>query len=494
MAENNSTAVIAAGGLSIRRALLTTAILASPAAAFSAESAKADLASTAAVEPALLASHDQPAEVSLAFAAPSPAPRADNPGPSDSRWSAAFQSTYVYQHKPAFPAAYTGPNSLLPSPESGYTLTATVYLGVRAWSGGELFFNAESIQSQELSHLLGLGGLTNGENQKSGGALPNVYRARTFLRQTIPLGGERSSLDAAPNQFGGEVTSRRLVVTAGNFAWTDVFDDNSFAHDPRTQFLNWAFMTYGASDFAADSRGYTWGLAVEADLDDWALRAGRFAEPKESNGLALDFDLLNHYGDTLEVEHAHVWWGRAGKARLTGWRNRARMGDFRDAMAYAGRSGAAPDVGNVRRDQTKYGFGLDVEQKLSEDVGIFARYSYNDGQTETYSFTEIERSFTAGASVNGRPWGRSGDTLGVAFAQNGLSRAHQDYLAAGGLGFFIGDGRLDYRPERIVEAYYSLGAFHGLWFTLDAQHIANPAYNASRGPVNVFGCRFHAEF
>ncbi len=497
----------APGKPSIHCALLSAAIVVSPALALPAEAAQADLTATASggSRGALLApsppSPPEKAEAApVAFAAPAPsapppAPLSALPGGvlEASRWSAGFQSTYVYQYKPAFSAAYTGPNSLLTTAESGYTLTATLFLGVSPWAGGEVFFNPEVIQSQELSHLTGLGGLTNGENQKTGGALPNLYRARLFLRQTIPLGGERSLAEAGPNQFGGEVDSRRLVITAGNFAVTDVFYGNTFAHDPRTQFLNWSLMTYGASDFAADSRGYTWGFALECDLDQWALRAGRFAQPKQSNGLALDYDLLSHYGDSVEVERGHVLWGRGGKVGLAGWRNHARMGGFRDALAYARANGGTPDVANVRRDQTKYGFGVNLEQEVSKDVGLFARYSYNDGQTEAYAFTEIERSLIAGLSVKGRTWGRAEDTLGVAYVQNGLSRAHQDYLAAGGLGFFIGDGRIDYRPERIVEAYYSFNAFRGLWFSVDGQHIANPAYNASRGPVNVFGCRFHLE-
>lgn len=409
-------------------------------------------------------------------------------------WSSGFQSTYVLQRKPGFDAAYTGPHSLLTTPETGYTLTATLYLGVRLWPGAELFVNPEAIQSQEISGLTGLGGLSNGENQKGGGPVPTLYRARVFVRETIPLGGELSTIAAGPNQLGGPVSSRRLVLTAGNFAVPDVFEGNAFAHDPRTQFLNWSFMTYGASDFAADSRGYTWGAAVEYYRDAWTFRLGRFAQPKESNGLPIDPDILRHYGDSVEIEHQHELFGHSGGVRVAGWRNFANMGGFRDARRYASSNGGVPDVANVRRNQAKYGVGVSLDQNVLPDVGVFVRASYNDGQTETYAFTEIERSLTGGASVNGRPWHRAGDTLGIAWAVNGLSGAHRAYLEAGGLGFFIGDGRLHYRPEQILEAYYSFNAFHDFWFTLDAQHIANPAYNADRGPVNVFGCRFHVEY
>lgn len=419
----------------------------------------------------------------------------DQPRPGSPWWSVGFQSTYVLQRKAGFTAPYTGPNSLTTSAETGYTLTATVFLGVRPWAGAELFFNPETIQSQSLSHLSGLGGLTNGENQKGGGAVPTLYRARVFLRQTIPLGGEVASDEPGPNQFGGEVASRRLVVTAGNFSWADVFDGNAFSHDPRRQFLNWSLMSYGAFDYAADVRGYSWGLAMEYLDGDWALRVGRFAQPVESNGLALDSDLLAHYGDTLELEHDHVLLGQPGKVRVAGFHNRSRMGGFRDALRYAAANGGVPDVGAVRRTQSKYGLGLSLEQSLGQDVGIFARVSRNDGATETYAFAEIEASFAAGVSVQGRPWRRVGDTLGVALVVNGLSAAHRDYVGAGGLGFLIGDGRLErYRPEQILEAYYSLQAFRGFWVSVDGQHVRNPAYNADRGPVNFLGLRFHVEY
>ncbi len=409
-------------------------------------------------------------------------------------WSAAFQATYVVQRKTAFDAAYTGPNSLVPSAETGYTLSSTLFLGLRPWPGAELFLDPEAIQSADLSHLSGLGGLSNGEDQKGGGPLPRVYLARAFLRQTIALGGELSAVEPGANQVGGLVSSRRLVLTAGNFSWADVFDANALSHDPRTQFLNWAFMSYGASDYAADVRGYTWGIALEYHHDDWVVRGGRFAQPRDSNGLAIDFRLLAHHGDTLEVEHGHMLWGRPGTVRLAGFRNVARMGGFRDALRYAAASGGVPDVAAVRREQSKCGFGASLEQEVLPDVGLFLRYSHNDGRTETYAFAEIERSLTAGASVTGRRWNREGDAFGVAWAVNGLSPAHRDYLRAGGLGFLIGDGRLTYRPEQILEAYYSFNASRGFWVTVDAQRVANPAYNADRGPVNIVGARFHVEY
>lgn len=429
----------------------------------------------------------------LAIAGPALADEAP-PDAEPRRWTAAFQSTYVLQRKLAFSAPYTGPKSLVPEAESGYTLTSTLFLGLRPWPGTELLFDPETIQSEELSHLSGLAGLSNGEAQKSGGPTPTLYRARLFLRQTFALGGETQSVEEGPNQLAGTVSSHRLVVTAGNFSVADVFDQNAYAHDPRTQFLNWALMAYAASDYAADVRGYTWGIALEYDLDDWAFRAGRFAQPRQSNGLALDADLLKNYGDVVEVEHAHEILGRHGKVHVTGFRNHARMGAFNDAVRLVAATGGDPDVANVRREQTKYAAGVGLEQEVLQDVGVFARVSANDGHTETYAFTEIERSATAGVGVKGASWRRPADTVGVAWAHNELSPEHRAYVEANGAGLFIGDGRIRYRPETILEAYYSARATKGLWVSVDAQRIANPAYNADRGPVTILGCRLHAEY
>jgi high affinity Mn2+ porin len=419
---------------------------------------------------------------------------ASTPSGDLDHWLAGFQATYVYQHKPAFFAAYTGPKSLLPTAETGYTLTSTLFVGFRPWRNTELYFDPETIQSRELSGLAGLGGLSNSENQRGGGPLPKLYVARAFLRQTVDLARPTSIVPAGQTQFAGTRADRRLVITAGDMSLLDVFDIVTYAHDGRTMFSNWALLTHGAWDYAADIRGYTWGAVVELYWDSWAFRLGRFAVPKQSNGLALDFNLLDHHGDNLEVQHDHRLFGRTGTVRVLGFRNEAKMGSFRDAIALARLHGGPPSVAAVRRDQAKYGVGIALEQTVVEDVGVFVRASWSDGQTETYSFTEIERSLTIGASIRGRRWRRPDDTLGLAVVRSGLSEAHRDYLALGGVGFFIGDGRLNYRPELIEEAYYSARVLRELWLTGDVQRIAHPAYNADRGPVAIYTFRAHTEF
>jgi high affinity Mn2+ porin len=415
--------------------------------------------------------------------------RADETQAADAR----FQATYVWQGKPAFPAAYSGQNSLSSAAERSHSFTATAFLGARTWSGGEVYFDPEVALGAPLSNLTGLGGLTNGEMARTSGRNPTFYRARLFLRQTWGLGGEAEQLDADQNQLAGKVDAKRLVFTAGNVSALDIFDGNAYSHEPRRQFLNWALYTHGAWDFPADARGYSWGAALEYIAPGWALRAGRFLQPRQSNGLQLNFSAANSYGDAIELERGYTLGGQPGRVRLLAFRNRADMGGFRDALALAA-PGAAPDLAPTRRFRDKRGYGLNVEQGLGKSVGTFLRASRNDGDTETYAFTEIDRSLSGGVLIKGAAWRRGDDSVGLALARNDLSQAHRDYLAAGGMGFFLGDGRLDYRPEKIVEAFYDLQLHKRVALALDWQRVANPGYNADRGPVTVWGLRLHSEF
>ena len=415
-------------------------------------------------------------------------------------FNAKFQATYIWQKKPAFYALYSGVNSLLPQAEKSYSFTSTTYLGLRLADNTELYFNPEVVQGVAMSGLTGLGGLTNAELQKTAGAKPVVYRARLFVRQTFNTGDGRVAVASYANQLAGLRSTERLVVSVGNLAVSDIFDANAYAHDPRTQFMNWSFLTHGAYDFAADSRGYSIGAAMEYYRADWAWRAGRFMMPRESNGLALDRALARRYGDQLELEKGYVVANQPGKARLLVFRNQAVMGGFDDALAAAAAAGGVPAVAPVRKLRTKKGWGVNVEQSLTSTAGLFARIGRSDGASEAYAFTEIDRSLSFGLTTNGTTWGRAQDTVGLAFAQNGLSASHRAFLAAGGNGFFVGDGRLNYRPESIVEGYYGIGLGQSMRFlqrsalSVGAQFIRNPAYNADRGPVRVFSVRLHTDF
>ncbi len=441
--------------------------------------------------------HYSPSCYALALASLLPALAAAQDAEPE-RWTAKFQSTYIWQKKPSFRAAYSGDNSLSPNAEKSYSFTSTAFLGLRAGPNTEFYFNPESVQGVPMSRLTGLGGLTNGELQKTSGSSMRFYRARAFMRHTWGLGGDREKVEADLNQLAGLRDKNRVVLTLGNLATSDIFDDNSYAHDGRTDFMNWGFLTHGSYDFAADARGYSWGAAVEYYKDDWVLRAGRFAMPKESNGLALDFSIFKHYGDQIELEKGYTLAGLPGKVRLLAYRNVAVMGGFSDALTYASANNTSPDVGPVRKERSKRGWGINLEQALSPSVGLFARLGKNDGATETFAFAEIDQSASFGTVINGAMWGRGTDAAGIAQARHGLSQAHRNFLSAGGYGYFVGDGRLTYRTEIITEAYYRVGfdlpRLNNTALTLGVQYIQNPAYNADRGPVKVASVRLHTEF
>ncbi len=414
--------------------------------------------------------------------------------------SAKYQTTYNWQKHPSFTSSYASPNSLTSAADKMYTFSTTAHWGTRIWQDGELYFNPEIASGVPFSNnLVGLGGFSNGEITRAAGSTPVPYVQRLFIRQTWNHGGGTEKVESDFNQMAGSVDKNRFVLTAGNFSTLDVFDDNTYAKDPRTQFMNWGNWTYSAFDYSADARGFGWGFAGELYQDAWVFRFGRMTGPKEPNGLPLDFALGKHYGDQVEIEHGHDINGQPGKVRVLAFRNRAMLASFNDATAYLlAHPGAGTDpqtIFNVRGDvKTKYGLGVNLEQAINTDIGFFLRAMKTDGRTETVAFTEVDDSFSSGFLFKGNLWGRANDAVGLSMMQNQLSSDRRKYLEAGGISFFIGDGALNYKPETIFEGFYSLGLSKGVWLTGDYQYIQNPAYNASRGPVNVFAIRFHAEF
>jgi high affinity Mn2+ porin len=409
-------------------------------------------------------------------------------------WSVHFQSTVIGQGYPGFHATVRGPNSLPSGGEIRETISGTAFLGRRLpWEGGELYFNPEFNQGFGLDRTRGIDGFPNGEAQRGGFDTPKPNVARLFLRQTFGLGGEQEALPAALNQLGETVDVARVTVTIGKIAPPDIFDDNQYAHDPRTTFLNWSIWESAAWDYPADAKGYTDGLAVELNEKNWALRGGWFLEPTIANQRDLDARFWKRYGTVVELETRHEWWGEPGKLHLLAFANRARMGNLEQAVELAVATGTPADIAAVRRDRWKAGFALDLEQALSDDLGLFSRLSWNDGRTEGWAFTDIDRSFVLGLSLKGTAWARPDDVVGVAGAVNAISKAHQLFFANGGTGILAGDGSLDYAPEGIVETYYDWRVFEPLSLTLDYQFVANPAFNQARGPVHVLGVRLHFE-
>lgn len=409
------------------------------------------------------------------------------------RWNMHGQVTGVWQGYGRFRSPYEGDNSLRGGGQSKETVSVTGSLGVLIGPGLEFYLNPEIFQGFGLSQTHGLGGFSNGEAQKGGSAEPKGYIARAFFRKTIGLGGETESVADDFNQLAGTRDVSRLTFTLGRFAVNDIFDQNSYAHDARANFLNYAVWASGAFDYAADQKGYGIGGIVELNQKSWAFRTGFFRQPIHSNAQSLSWD-IGRQGQLLsELEFRYALYGRGGIVRMLGWGARSNAGSYSEAVADP-IFDPEQSIVNTRRIRTQYGYGVNLEQSITNDLGVFGRWSWRDARADVMSWADMDRSFSLGLSLKGAAWGRPQDTVGVAGAINGLSRDHRLYSAAGGLGVTIGDGRLSYSGETIVETFYSIGLRTNQTLTLDYQYISNPAYNSDRGPISLFAVRAHGQF
>ena len=413
---------------------------------------------------------------------------------ADEDWAVHGQATFTEQYHPAFRSPYRGTNSLDPGSRGNETTDITLFAGASPWAGGEAWANVEMDQGFGLSNTVGVAAFPSAEAYKIGKAEPYGRLQRLFFRQTFDLGGEAQTVESAANQLAGSHTADNLVLTVGKFGVTDIFDTNSYAHDPRGDFLNWAVVDAGAFDYAADAWAYTYGGAAEWSMGAWTLRGGFFAMSRTPNSSELETG-FDQYEVVSEVERRMTLFDHDGKVKLLGFVNRGRMGRYQDALALAAATGSVPDTALVRRYTSRAGGSLNIEQGLTDDLGFFLRGSINDGSKESYEFTDINRSFATGLSLKGSSWERKDDTVGLAFEIAGISTSAQAYLNAGGIGILVGDGRLPhYASETVLETYYDAQVVKGLHAALDYQFIANPAYNSDRGPVSVFGVRVHGEF
>jgi high affinity Mn2+ porin len=410
-------------------------------------------------------------------------------------YSAHGQTTVVTQTHDRFHSPYAGTNSLRPVEGAPTSLTGTLYFDVRLWerpwSTGEVIFNPELAGGRGLSGTMGVAGFPNGEITRVGALEPTPYIARCFLRNTIGFGGEREKVEDDLNQIAGERDVNRLTISIGKMAATDFVDDNRYSHDPREQFLNWSLMYNGAWDYPANVRGYTYGFAFDYNTKNWAFRYGLFLEPSVANGAEVDPHVLRANGHVWEWEERHTLCDHPGKLRFLAFLNHAHMGNYDQAVAL---TGPPPDITQTRAYRIKYGFATNLEQELTRDLGLFARLGWNDGHSESWAFTEIDRTAALGLVLKGTRWRRPKDQIGVAYVFNRLSPEHRDYLAAGGLGFIIGDGALRYGVENVLETYYSYVVNKGIILSADFQEVTNPAYNRDRGPVSIGAIRVHVEF
>ncbi len=408
-------------------------------------------------------------------------------------WNFHYQSTIINQTHPDFHADYFGNNSLKSSEESNTSITTTLFLGAKVWKGAAIYFNPELSGGSGFSKTTGIAGFTNGEVYRVSNSAPNIYIGRLYLRQIIPLSRETNTIDDAVNQLAGKIPVSYLSFTAGKYSVMDFFDNNSFSHDPRTQFYNWALMGNGAWDYPANTRGYTYGLTIELVKPEWAFRYAAVLVPIKANGAEMDKKFMRSNSQVFEFEHKYNISGENGIVRFITFFTQARMGSYAKSINFANIYHTTPNIDTTSAlGHTKYGFGINIEHNINKNLGVFFRSSWNDGQNETWAFTEIDRALSTGAQFNGNLWNRKEDCLSFAFLVNGLSNEHRNYLNAGGYGFMIGDGKLNYDSEYIAEIYYAF-KLKNTMMTLspDYQFVLHPAYNKDRGPLNAFGIRAH---
>jgi high affinity Mn2+ porin len=413
--------------------------------------------------------------------------------PEPDRFSIHGQTTFVEQGYPAFRSPYEGPNSVTGGGQGRETWDTTLYLGMRLWQGAEFWIDPEVYQGFGLDGTHGVAGFVNGEAYKVGADYPYSRIQRAFIRQTIDLAGETQKVDAGFNQFAQSQTANRVVLTVGKFDVADVFDNNKYAHDPRSDFLNWAIIDTGTFDYAADALGFTIGAAVEWYHGNWTLRGGLFdlSVVPASVQLNPSFKEFQWVG---EIERRYNLWGHPGKIAISGFLSRGGMGSFENAIALTAVTGGPPDLAAVRQYQSRGGVSMNIEQEITSDLGAFVRAGWADGNIEPYAFTDIDRTVAAGLSLSGKQWGRPDDTVGLAGAVNGISAPHAAFLNDGGLGIVVGDGLPNPGLETIIEAYYSYALTKSTRVSADYQLVINPAYATERGPVNVFAGRFHSQF
>ncbi|MGO9706433.1 MAG: carbohydrate porin [Limisphaerales bacterium] len=413
--------------------------------------------------------------------------RAGGPGQN---WNWHVQNTDIVQGDSGFPAKYSGPNSLDSGGEIKETVSLDLYAGVRLWRGAEAHLDGLMWQGFGLSKTFGVEGFPSGEAFKVGTKVPNVDTARLFIRQTIGFGGEQESVKDDQLSLAGQQDVSRLTLTLGRMSAKDIFDNNAYANDPRTQFMSWAFMANQAWDYPADPLGYISGFAAELNQRQWAIRYGFFQMPRVANGAALDQQFLTAWGMVTEFERRWSVASHPGAVRLLAYLNHAHMGSYEEALENPARPA---DIEATRAYRYKYGFGLNLEQELVKNVGVFSRLGWSEGQNEAWIFSDVDRTATLGLSVKGESWHRPDDTLGVGGWLNGLSGVHQRFLAAGGTGILAGDGALNYGWEKGLETYYDFQTCKYIHCALDYQFISDPAFNRDRGPVHVFGARLHWE-
>lgn len=419
------------------------------------------------------------------------------PHPETDRLWLSGQANFISQWHPAFDSPYRGPNSLSPQAQDATSRVLTLYTGLRFTTTTELLCDVQETGGHGIGEALGVAGFTNLDVVRNPTLGKAPYIARLMIHQIIPLGRAKKPADANPYSLFRELPERRLEVRFGKMSLADFFDVNTYGSDSNFQFMNWTVDNSGSYDYAADTRGYTFAAMLEYHDSWWTVRFAEALMPKVANGIHLDAELSRARAENIEFEiHKRTIRRQQGILRFLTFVNHANMGDYGQAIDnFLDGQTPKPEITDHPLQTTiKYGFGANFEQPLNNWMGVFGRWGWNEGQHESYAYTEVDQTDQIGVAFNGSSWHRKWDRAGVVFVSNGISKDHQEYLKLGGIGFLLGDGNLNYGRENIVETYYTLHAWRGVYPSFDLQHINNPGYNRDRGPVLVTSLRLHIEF
>ena len=426
-----------------------------------------------------------------------PDPETLFPHLADTRYWLSGQANVIFQAHPAFYSPYQGKNSLSPKFETATSRVLTLYTGMRLNDSTELLLDVEETGWQALSTGLGLAGFTNLDIVRNPTLSKAPYVARGMIHKVFAFSQDKVENERNALSLFDELPRRRLEVRFGKFSMVDFFDVNSVGSDTHFQFANWTVDNNGAYDYAADTRGYTVGATADYEDRNWGFRFSEALMPKVANGIDLVYRPWQVHAENWEYElRRGVIPGKPGVVRLLAYTNYANMGIYHDAiLQYDERLVRTPDITNHPWHITrKYGFGVNLEQHFTPNLAAFGRFGWNNGKTESFAYTEVEQTFAGGVGAYGPMWHRRQDRAGIAFVSNAIGKYHQEYLADGGLGFLLGDGRLNYGRENIVETYYTAHLWRGIYVAPGLQHIVNPGYNRDRGPVLVPSFRGHLEF
>jgi high affinity Mn2+ porin len=419
------------------------------------------------------------------------------PHSQTARWWVSGQDNIISQWHASFHSPYSGPNSFRSQGEHAVSNVATLFTGLELTRTTEIFMHFEAAAGGGLSDALGLAGFTDLDVVRNPTLGPTPYIARGMIRQVIPLSDEKVEAERTPWYLATQVPVRRIELRFGKMGVNDFFDINDIGTDSHYQFMNWTVDNNGAFDYAADTRGYTIGLLAEYHDRNWAFRFEEALMPKVANGIDLEWNLRRARAENYELElHPKLWGSRGTAVRLLSFVNHANMGVYRDAIDnYLAGKTPTPEITNHPLQTTvKYGFDVNVQQEITHSLRLFSRFGWNEGQHESYAYTEVDQTVQVGADHSGEKWKRKLDKVGGVVVSNAIKADHQRYLALGGRGFLLGDGALNYRRENTLEGYYNAHIWRGLFGAFDLQHVNNPGYNRDRGPVLVPSLRVHLEF